>query len=212
VFVADDAVLSGLVSSLARPGGNATGFSVSTAELVSKSLSVLKEAKPDVRRVCMLEIAGNPQYLLLHRAFEDSCRSIGVAPFYVAIEPAVEVNAAIAEASRARADALLLVADSYTNPHGAEILGSALRARIAPMVVGDTTFAQEGALATYTPGGDVMKSIAEYVDRILHGAQPAELPVQQPSRFELTINLKTADLLGIKMPQSLLLQATELIH
>jgi putative ABC transport system substrate-binding protein len=213
VFVADDAVLGGLVTNLARPGGNATGFSVSTTNLIAKSLAVLKEAKPDIRRVCMFEVASNPQFRLLRGGFEESCRSIGVAPAYVAVGPAVGIDAAITEASRAHADAVVLLSDSFIGPHRAEILGAALRARIAAIGF-EASYARDGALATYAPSpkNDLGKAIAQYVDRILRGAQCAELPVQQPSLFELTINLKTAERLGIKVPRSLLLQATELIQ
>ena len=104
-----------------------------------------------------------------------------------------------------------MTGDSFTGAHSAEIIGAALRARIAPLGF-DGGYAREGALATYQPIDDDEKGIADYVDRILRGALPAELPVQQPNRFELTINLKTAELLGIKVPRSLLLQASELVQ
>lgn len=211
VFTAADAVPAGLVTSLAHPGGNATGFSVSTTDLIAKSLAVLKEAKPDIRRVCMFEVAGNPQFRWYRGGFEDSCRSIGVAPIYVATGPAVGIDAAMTAASRERADALVLIGDSFTGAHSAEIIGAALRARIAPLSF-YADYARDGALATYQPIDDDGKGIADYVDRILRGAQPAELPVQQPTRFELSINLKTAALLGIRVPRSLLLQASELVQ
>jgi putative ABC transport system substrate-binding protein len=188
-----------------------TGFSVSTTELIGKCLAVLKEAKPDVRRVCMFEVASNPQFRLYRGGFEDRCRSIGVASIYVTVGPDVGIDAAIAEASRARADALVLLSESFIGTHHVEILGAALRARIAPLGL-NGGLARDGALATYEPMDDVVKAMADYVDRILRGAQPAELPVQQPTRFRLTINLKTAELLGIKVPGSLLLQASELIQ
>ncbi len=160
----------------------------------------------------MLEVPANPQYRLHRAGFEGHCRSIGISLVYVEVNSVADVEAAIAHATREHAEALILAPDSFTITHRAKIISAALDAGIAT-VTSATGFVTDGALASYSPTEDeMMARLAYYVDRILRGAKPAELPVEEPSRFELVINLKTAARLGITIPRSLLVQASELIR
>jgi putative ABC transport system substrate-binding protein len=128
------------------------------------------------------------------------------------VSSAIGIDAAIADLSRKHAEALLLIPDSFTIANRAEIIDAALRAGI-PAVSVDPTFARDGALATYSePPEEGVRRIAYYIDRILRWERPGELPVEEPSRLELTINLKSATMLGIRIPRSLLIQATEIIQ
>jgi len=208
--VASDPVLSGLVTSLARPAGNVTGFSASLPEATTKMLSLLKEALPAFRRLGVLQVAGNPQYRLLRSWLEPTSRAAGIEPFYVEIATTHEIQGAIEQMARQHVEALLLFEDSFTIDHRSEIIAAALRFRLATV---GSSFAEDGVLATYSvPTAEASRRFAYYVDRILRGAKPADLPVEQPTRFELVINLKTATTLGLTIPQTVLLQADEVIR
>jgi putative ABC transport system substrate-binding protein len=210
--IASDPVISGLVASLARPGGNVTGFSASTPEVIAKLLSLLKELLPTLQRIGMLEVSGNPQFRLLRGGLEHTCRSAGVEPVYVEIAVASEIDGAIAQMARQRVQALVLLTDSFTTENRFEIINAALKRSLPTMTVG-SDFARAGALATYSvTDAEVDRRSASYVDRILRGARPADLPVEQPTQFELVINLKTARALGLTIPQSMLLRADEVIQ
>jgi putative ABC transport system substrate-binding protein len=210
--VASDPVLSGLVASLARPGGNVTGFSTAAPEVGAKLLSLLKELLPTAQRIGMLETAGNPQFLLLRGQFEHSCRSLGLEPVFVEISNAGEIDNAIARLAQQRIQALVLRSDSFSGTHGFAIIGAALK-RGLPTITVMTDFVREaGALASYSATlAERERRAAYYVDRILRGAKPADLPVEQPTQFKLVINLKTARTLGLSVPQALLLRADEVI-
>jgi len=208
--VASDPVISGLVASLARPGGNVTGFSGSSPELDAKLLSLLKEMLPTLQRIGMLETSGNPQFRLLRARFEQSCRSLGIEPVFVEISAATEIDAAIARLAGQRVQALALRDDSFAAAHGFEIIGAALK-RGLPTTTNRPRFVREaGALASYSfAESEPDRRTAYYVDRILRGAKPADLPVEQPTQFQLVINLKTAQTLGLTVPKALLLRADE---
>ena len=209
--VASEPVLSGLVASLARPGGNVTGFSTTSPEVDAKLLSLLKELLPTLQRIGMLETAGNPQFALLRGQFEYSCRSLGLEPVFVEISAAGEIDGAIARLARQRIQALVLRADSFAIAHGVEIIGAALK-RGLPTIAQLELVRGAGAMASYSfTQAEADRRTAYYVDRILRGAKPGDLPVEQPTQFELVINLKTARALGLTVPQALLLRADEII-
>jgi putative ABC transport system substrate-binding protein len=211
--VASDAVLSGLVASLARPGGNVTGFSVTGPEIDAKLLSLLKELLPTLQRIGMLETSGNPQFHLLRGQFEHSCRLLGLEPVFVEISSAGEIDGAIAQLIRQRIHALVLRNDSFAITHGFEIIGAALKRGLPTICVSPNFVRESGALASYSSTqAEADRRAAHYVDRILRGAKPADLPVEQPTQFELLINLKTARALGLTISQSVLLRADEVIR
>jgi putative ABC transport system substrate-binding protein len=211
--VASDAVMSGLVASLARPGGNVTGFSIATPEVDAKLLSLLKELLPTYRRIGMLETAGNPQFRLLRGQFEESCRLLGLEAVFVEISVVGEIDGAIARLVEQRAQAFVLRGDSFALIHKVEIISAALKRSLPTITSASSAVREAGALASYSStDAEADRRAAYYVDRILRGARPADLPVQQPTQFELVINLKTAKTLGLTIPQSLLLRADEVIQ
>lgn len=210
--VASDPVRSGLVVNLARPGGNVTGFSASSTEAYAKMLSLLKELLPTLRRLGVLEVAGNPEYGFFREQFERDCQTAGIEPVFVELASPSQIESSIARLARERAQILLLLDDSFTGAHGAEIIATALQ-RSLPTTSENSRFAQDGALITHSASeAEATRRWASYVDRILRGAKPADLPVEQPTQFDLVINLKTAKALGITIPESLLLRANEVIR
>lgn len=211
--VASDPVQSGLVASLARPGGNVTGFSVASPEVDAKRLSLLKELLPTRQRVGMLETAGNPQFRLFRGQFEHSCRSLGLEPIFVEISASDQIEGAVAQLARQRVQVLLLRDDSFAQAYKREIINAALKFGLPTIAPSSEYVRAAGALASYSSTDtEADRRAAYYVDRILRGAKPADLPVEQPTQFELVINLKTARALGLMIPQSVLLRADELIQ
>jgi putative ABC transport system substrate-binding protein len=210
---ASDAVLSGLVASLAHPGGNVTGSSVRMPEVEAKLLSILKELLPTYRRVGMLETSGNPQFRLLRGSFEDSCRSLGLEPLFVEISTKAEIDDAIARLAKQGAQVLLLRGDSFAAAYKVEIVAAALKRRL-PTISAVSDYVRDArALASYDATAEEgWRTTAYYVDRILRGAKPADLPVRQPTKYELVINLNTARALNLAIPQSLVLLADEVIQ
>ena len=206
VFLAGDAVSLGLVGSFAHPGGNATGLSMSTPGLISKVLLLLKESKPDLRHVSMFSIRPEP---LVHSSFEASCRSIGIGWSYIAIDrdPAAgAIDAGIAEMARGPAQALLLAPDELSTRHSSEIISAATKAGIVTISFG---VPYDGAFACYAMSVDEFNArMAYFIDRILRGTKPADLPVEEATEYDLTLNLRTAQTLRISVPRTLLLQAT----
>ena len=211
--VGSDAVMSGLVASLARPGGNVTGFSVATPEVDAKLLSLLKELLPTYRRIGMLETVGNQQFSLLRKSFEESCRLLDLEPVFVEISAAAEIDGAISLLVTQRAQALVLRDDSFAGAHGRQIIETALKRNVPTISGGSNSVREAGALGSYSAtDAEVDRRAAYYIDRILRGAKPADLPVEQPTQFWMALNLKTAKALGITIPQSLLLRADEVIQ
>ncbi len=213
VFSAGDPILLGFVASLQRPGGNLTGFSQAKPETAAKYLSLLKELLPALRRVGVLQYSANPYYRAARRQYEDVCRSLGLEPIFVEISAANEIEHAIAQLPRQRAEALVLRGDSFVSDYRLEIANAALKHRLPTMAEQAQLVREAGVLVSYTAVGDEEdRRVASYVDRILRGAKPGDLPVEQPTQFELLINLKTAQALGLTIPQSLLLHANEVIR
>jgi putative ABC transport system substrate-binding protein len=198
------------VASLARPGGNVTGLSTISPELSGKRLALLKEAVPGLSRVALVwnpDVRGN---LLDYRETEGAARSLRLEFQSVEVSRAEDLDRVFSTLTQGRAEALVLPAGTPTLR--VQITSFALRNRL-PSIGGNNNWAVDGALMSYGPNSnDMFRRAATYVDRILKGAKPAELPVEQPTKFELVINLKTAKALGLTMPQSLLQRADKLIQ
>jgi ABC-type uncharacterized transport system substrate-binding protein len=214
VFVAvNDPVEQGFVSSLAHPGGNITGFALVDFQMVGKWLEMLKEAAPSVTRaVLMFSPDTSPQYYLYLRSFEAMPRSITVEVTAAPVRDTTEVEKTIAKLGREPGGGLIVAPDAFTLVHHQLFIRLAQQHRL-PAVYMYRTYAAEGALISYGPDPyDLFRRSASYVDRILKGAKPADLPVQQPTKFELAINLKTAKALGLTVPDKLLAAADEVIE
>jgi putative ABC transport system substrate-binding protein len=207
-----DPVGSGMVTSLARPGGNITGLSLQSTDLSSKRLELLREIVPGLHRLAILGNAGYPAAVEEMSEVQATARSLG---FVEVAQPEIRRAADIApalEALKGHAEALYLSPDPLVFTHRIQISNLALGAGLAVI-----SFAREyvevGALLSYGPNYvELFRSAAEYVDKILRGTKPGDLPVQQPTRFELVINLKTAKALGLTVPPSLLARADEIIE
>ena len=213
VFRAGDPVLLGLVASLARPGGNVTGLSLAGPEVTAKYLSLLKELLPGLRRIGVLEVSANPYFRATRGQFEHSCRQLGLEPIFVEIAVADEIGGVIAQVARQRAQVLVLRSDSFISDHRVEIASAAMKHGLPTIAESPDTMRDSGVLVSYSlTETEAERRTASYVDRILHGARPADLPVEQPTKFELVINLKTARALGLTIPQALLLRADEVIQ
>ena len=211
--VAGDPVGTGLVASLARLGGNITGFSLSGPDLVPKYLSVLKELLPGLRRIGVLESVTNPYFRVTRAHFERTCRTLGLEPVFVEVAGAGEIEGAIAQLVRQRPQALVVRADSLTYDHRLEVVDAAMDHRLPTMVESPFLVRDAGALISYAnTDAEESRRAARYVDRILRGAKPADIPVEQSTTFELVINLKTARALGLTIPKDLLLRADEVIQ
>jgi putative ABC transport system substrate-binding protein len=210
---AGDPVGLGLVASLGQPGSNITGFSLEAAELTAKSLSLLKELIPNLQRIAFLWEGGNPYFRFDRDRVEKTCRAASVEAIFADYAGPADIRSAIESAARRRAQVLVVSNDSFSWDHRKEIFGAATRLGL-PAIAEDPDMAREsGALIAYTPSEDEgYRVVAEYIDRVLRGARPADLPVRQPTKFELTINLRTARALGISVPNRFLLQADEVIQ
>jgi putative ABC transport system substrate-binding protein len=212
MYSAGDPVRSGLVASLSRPGGNITGFSIVGPEIDAKGLALLRELLPGLRRVGVLENSTNPYYRAVRKEFEQACRSLGLQPIIIEVAAAGELESAIAEMARQRAQAVFVQPEGLFFDNRIPLMSAALRYALPTLAVGKEML-EAGALVSYE-GTDAERNqrYAAFVDRILRGAKPADLPVEQPTKFELGINLKTAKALGLTVPQTLLLRADEVIE
>jgi putative ABC transport system substrate-binding protein len=212
ILSAGDPVRAGLVASLSRPGGNITGYSVVGPEIAAKSLALLRETLPDLQRVGVLQNSTNPYFLAARKEFEQACRSLGMQPMFIEVAAAADLETAIAEMARRRAQALFVPPDSLFNTNRVPIITAALKYAL-PTIGPGREWLEAGALLSYAPSdAERYQRYAAFVDRILRGAKPADLPIEQPTKFELGFNLKTAKALAIKIPQSLLQRADEVIE
>jgi putative ABC transport system substrate-binding protein len=203
-----DPIGTGLIVSLARPGGNITGLSAATAELAGKSLELVREILPSVRRVAALADPKNPFTKPFLEHIELAARTLSIEARPYMIRGADEFDTVFAEIARQQVDAVIV---QPTLPRKSAI-DLALHHRL-PAISGNRAFPEAGGLLSYAASlADRYRGSAVYVDKILKGSKPAELPVQQPTRFELVINLKTAKALGITLPTSLLARADEVIE
>ena len=203
-----DPVGTGLIASLARPGGNVTGVSGSAGlELFAKQLELLKETVPKIRRVAILSNPDNAYHQFAIREVNVAARSLGVQLQLLEARGPNEFDGAFAAMAKEHVGALLVLSDAIFNSHRTRLADLAARSRL-PAAYGVRESVEAGGLMSYGPSIlDSYRQAATYVDRILKGAQPAELPVERPTKYELVINMKTAKALGLTIPQSVLLRA-----
>lgn len=214
VFVGgSDVVASGFVKSLSRPGGNTTGVSLLLNDSIGKQVEILTHIVPKLSRLAILENPFNkdvtPQ---LRRLIQNATAPFRIEVLAVEAQNPQEIEDAFSRAVRERADALLWFVGSFLQQQQSQIAELAAKHRL-PAITGVIEYAEVGGLMGYGPDRRALwRRVADYVDKILKGAKPAELPVQQPTKFELVLNLKTAKALGLAIPQALLLRADEVIR
>jgi putative ABC transport system substrate-binding protein len=209
--VAADPVGGGLVASLARPGGNTTGLSVEASDLATKKLELLREIVPRLRQLALMGNVGNPEAALETAAVETAARTLGLGVAPLEIRRPEDIAPAF-EALKAQADALYVVQDALVTANRTPIITLALGARL-PTIFASRDHVQAGALMSYGPNfSEMFRRAAEYVDKILRGTKPGEIPVEQPTKFNLVINLTTAKALGLTVPPALLARADEVIE
>jgi putative ABC transport system substrate-binding protein len=208
----NDPLGSGLVASLAHPGGNVTGLTLMSPDLVGKQLEVLKQVVPKVSRVALLWHPDNPAGAAQLREAEAAARAMGVRLQTLEARGPQDIDTAFAAMNRERAGALLILADAVFSTQRRQIADLAAKRRL-PSIFHAREYAETGGLMVYGANYlDLERRAATYVDKILKGAQPGDLPVEQPTKFELVINLKTAKALGLTIPQTLLRRADEVIQ
>jgi ABC-type uncharacterized transport system substrate-binding protein len=209
---AGDPLGSGLVASLARPGGNVTGLSLMAPDLAGKGLELLKEVVPRLSRVAVLWNSANPYPARMFKETQEAGQTLGIQVQSVEVRVPEDFASGLAAAQSQRPDALIVVGDPLTVTQRTLIAEFAAGHRL-PALYGTREFAAIGGLMSYGADvADLYRRAAGYVDKILKGAKPADLPVQQPTKFELIINLKTAKALGIRMPPTLFARADEVIE
>jgi putative ABC transport system substrate-binding protein len=209
--VTGDPIAAGLVRDLARPGGNLTGASFFLPELATKRLQLLKEAIPGIARVAVVWNPRNAVHGPAVRDMETTAKAIGVELRHISIQAPGDVADALAQITRGR-DSLVILEDAMINVASARIADTALRHRV-PAIFGLSTFAEGGGLMAYGPNRvELWQRAAGFVDKILRGARPGDLPVEQSVRFDMVINLKTAKALGLTVPPSLLERADQVIE
>ncbi len=208
-----DPVGTGLIASLVRPGGNVTGVSgYAGLEIVAKQLGLLKETIPKIRRVAILSNPANAYHQLAIREVNVAARSLGVQLQLLEARGPNEFDGAFAAMAKERVGALLVLSDAMLNSHRVRLADLAARSRL-PAAYGVRESVEAGGLMSYGPSFlDLFRRAATYVDKILKGARPGDLPVEQPTKFELVINLKTAKALGLTIPPSLLQRADQVIE
>lgn len=209
---AGDAVASGLIASLARPGGNITGMSDESVDLSAKRMQLLKEAVPAASRIAILWNAEDLGMTLRYRGIEEAARNLKVEVQAIGVRAPEDFAKAFAQMTNSRPDALFLVADALTNLNRKQVIEFAAANRIPAMYeIGFVV--RDGGLMAYGPNpDDSFRRAAHYIDRIFKGAKPGDLPAEQPTRYYLTVNLKTASALGLVVPRTLLLRADEVIE
>jgi putative ABC transport system substrate-binding protein len=206
-----DPMASGLVASLARPGANITGFSILSEQLYEKRLALLKEAVPRIRRVAFLMNPGNPVYGPMFKSMQAMAKSVGIEAQRFDLRGVGDLKIAFAAMAKARIDALVIAEDSGFFAYAASICEFAVKQQLPSGTASE--FVRSGALIGYGINrADLFRRAANYVDQILKGAKPGDLPIQQPTKFEFLINLKTAKALGIAIPSSVLLRADQVIE
>jgi putative ABC transport system substrate-binding protein len=209
---AGDPVSSGIVAQLSRPGGNVTGLSSLIPDLNAKRVELLRELLPKLTRIAVMLNMGNPVIPAQWKAIEATARSINVEPQLLDVRRPEDVRPAVAAAVKRRADALFVGVDGVTQGN-LRLIAELVAQHRLPSIYGAREYVAFGGLMTYGVSDLYMYGrAASFVDRILKGAKPAELPVEQPARFELSINLQAARTLGLTIPQSLLLRADHLVE
>src|SRR5262249_37431418 len=212
VFSGGDPVGSGLVASLARPGGNATGLSVLATELSSKRLEILREIVPTVSRVAMLWNDTNLSMVLRANETQDAAAKLGVTVQAIGVHDLIDFEGAFKAVTDGRAAALVILADPFTMAQRKRMVEFAAQ-RGLPAIYEIRQFVDAGGLISYGPSLPAMqRRVAGYLDKIFKGAKPSDLPVEQPTKFELVVNLKTAKALGLEIPPTLIARADEVIE
>jgi putative ABC transport system substrate-binding protein len=211
VFVLGDPVAIGLVASLARPGGNVTGLSNQQTDLSGKRLELLREVLPSLRRLATMANIGNQTVVLEMGEVQAAARTLGLEVVTVEIRRAEDIAPAF-EALKGRAEALYVVTDALVSTNRIRINTFALAARL-PTMHGVREYVEAGGLMSYGASySDLFRRAGDYVDKILRGAKPGDIPVEQPTKFDLVINLTTAKTLGLTIPETFLLRADEVIE
>lgn len=207
-----DPVLVGLVNSLPRPGGNITGFCIVSTELDGKRLELLRELVPGVQRVGELFNPRNPYFLAARPVYERTYRSLELEPVFVEVRGEADVETAVALVAKQNVQALVVPADNLLISNAARIMRAALRYRL-PTVVENKELLNAGGLVTYTYSAEERQQrYAAYLDKVLRGAKPADLPIEQPTKFEMIVNLRTARALAFSIPKPVLSRADEVIQ
>jgi putative ABC transport system substrate-binding protein len=206
-----DPVGTGLVASLARPGGNVTGLSIQSADLAGKRLDLLREVVPRLRRLAIMFDVDHTSAVLEMGNVQTTARTLGLEAAPLEIRRADDIAPAF-EALKAQADALYVVQDGLVTANRTRIITLALGARL-PTIFNNRDFPQAGALMSYGPNAPALfRRAAELIDKILRGTKAGDIPVEQPTKFELVVNLKTAKALGLTIPESFLSLADEVIE
>ena len=212
VMFAADPVGTGLVASLARPGGNVTGLSDLHADMVTKRLQLLKDVVPSASRVAVLLNPANPSHPLQLKDLQAGAPALGVTLLSLEVKGPDDIERAFTTIGKERPGGLLVLGDRMLGTHGRRIAELAVKRRL-PAIYTNRRWVEAGGLMSYgTNFPDLYRRAATYVDKILKGAKPADLPVEQPMRFELLINLKTAKALGLTIPPLVLLRADQVIE
>jgi putative tryptophan/tyrosine transport system substrate-binding protein len=212
VMVACDAVAAGLIASLSRPGGNITGITCLSSEISGKRLELLREASPNVSRLGVVWNAGDPGKAIEWRNTEVAARAVKMTPTSLEVRGPDDFNALFTATTRPHSDAFMVLGDALTITNRRRIAELVARSGI-PAMYGYREFVEAGGLMSYGPHlPDMYRRAADHVDKVLRGAKPADLPVEQPTKFEFVINLKTAKTLGLTIPQSLLQRADQVIE
>lgn len=213
MVVPADVVGSGLVSSLARPGGNVTGNSIMLPDISAKQLQLLKEVVPKMSRVAVLWEPAMPWHKDMLKEVGVAAKSLGLQPVPIAVQGPGDYEGAFAAMRKERVEAVFVAGGAVTNTHWARLLDLAARNRLPTAFVGNSDAAVGGGLISYGINqSEMYRRAANHVDKILKGAKPADLPVEQPTKFEFIVNLKTAKALGITIPYTILLRADRVIE
>jgi putative ABC transport system substrate-binding protein len=209
---APDPVERGYVKSLAHPGGNVTGFSQTELSVIGKMLQLLKEVAPQVSRVSLMFNPDNPATVLFARAFESAAAELGFEPTVTHVHGPADIEGAVAAVAARPNSGIFFPGDVTINALVSQTVEAVARHRV-PAVYSDRSFAASGGLLYYgTDRIDIFRRAASYVDRILRGEKPGDLPYEQPTKYDLVINLKTAKALGLTIPPKLLFTADEVIE
>jgi putative ABC transport system substrate-binding protein len=212
VGISGDPVQTGLVASLARPGGNLTGLAILADELEAKNLQLLKETVPGVTRVAVLWNPDNPIWTHVLKRLHEVAPALGVKLQPLAVRESGDLEAAFAAATREKAGALLVVNEAIFVADRQRIVDFAATHRL-PAIYRSQSFIEVGGLMVYAANfRDMLRRAAGYVDKILKGAKPADLPIEQPTKFEFVVNLKTAKALGLTIPPAVLVRADRVIE
>lgn len=206
-----DPVAEGLVASLARPGGNITGLSLMALELSGKRLELLKEAFPKISRVAVLQTIGSRSSVARFREAQIAAKAMGVQLQSLDVGSSADFESAFRLATTGRAGALIVLQTALINAHRTRIVELASKSRL-PTMFEEKTHVESGGLMSYGPSFfDLHRRAGVYVDKILKGAKPADLPVEQPTKFEFVINLKTAKQIGVTIPETVLYRADRVV-